>query len=394
MNKHGWTYKKLEDVCDFSRGLTYKGKDEVGYSSNVVLRSNNVDLATYTLNLDDLKYIAEDITIPEDKFVKKNSLLICMSNGSKQHLGKVAFIDRDYPYAFGGFMGLIKPIETEVFPKYVYYYCCSPKYKSFLLTIGNGANINNLRFSDIGKNQLPVPSMEEQEAIVAELDVINEAIAALQQQVADLNKLEQSTFYTMFGDPVSNEKGWDKSSLSKMGILARGVSKHRPRNAPELLGGTMPLIQTGDVSNADFYIRNYSSTYSELGVSQSKIWKAGTLCITIAATIGKCAILSFDACFPDSVVGFSVNDKLCNNEYVFFIFKRLQTILEENAPAVAQKNINLKVLNDLELPLPPLSLQQEFAAKVEAIESAKAEINTQMAEMQTLLASRMDYYFG
>lgn len=131
MNKHGLTYKRLEDVCDFTRGLTYKGKDEVDYSSNVVLRSNNVDLATYTLNLDDLKYIAEDISIPEDKFIKKNTLLICMSNGSKQHLGKVAFIDRDYPYAFGGFMGLIKPNETEIFPKYVYYYCCSPKYKSF-----------------------------------------------------------------------------------------------------------------------------------------------------------------------------------------------------------------------------------------------------------------------
>lgn len=156
----------------------------------------------------------------------------------------------------------------------------------------------------------------------------------------------------------------------------------------------MPLIQTGDVSNADFYIRNCTSTYSELGVSQSKMWKAGTLCITIAATIGKCAILGFDACFPDSVVGFSVNKTLCNNEYVFFIFKRLQTILEDNAPAVAQKNINLKVLNDLELPLPPLSLQQSFAEKIEAIEHQKELIKQSITETETLFNSRMDYYFN
>ena len=178
-----------------------------------------------------------------------------------------------------------------------------------------------------------------------------------------------------------------------MGELSRGVSKHRPRNAPELLGGSMPLIQTGDVANADMYIKKYSSTYSNLGVSQSKVWKAGTLCVTIAATIGKCAILGFDACFPDSVVGFTVNNEKCNNEYVYFIFKRLQSILEENAPAVAQKNINLKVLNDLLIPLPPLSLQHQFAERVEAIERMKQQVQTAIKDLETLLASRMQYWF-
>ena len=209
----------------------------------------------------------------------------------------------------------------------------------------------------------------------------------------EFDKLAQSIFYYMFGDPVTNEKGWELSKLGKIGELGRGVSKHRPRNAPELLGGNIPLIQTGDVANAEMYITNYNATYSELGVKQSKIWKAGTLCITIAATIGKCAILSFDACFPDSVVGFSTNDELTNNEYIYFIFMSLQKILEQNAPAVAQKNINLAVLNALDIPLPPLALQKQFAEKIQAIEAQKELVKKSIAETQQLLDSRMDYYF-
>mgnify|MGYP006394762223 CR=1 FL=1 len=82
----------------------------------------------------------------------------------------------------------------------------------------------------------------------------------------------------MFGDPVLNEKGWELKTLPELGEFGRGVSKHRPRNAPELLGGKYPLIQTGDVANANLYITDYESTYSEEGFKQSKMWKAGTLC--------------------------------------------------------------------------------------------------------------------
>lgn len=399
MNKHGWTYKRLEDVCDFSRGLTYKGKDEVDYSSNVVLRSNNVDLATYTLNLDELKYIAEDISIPEDKFVKKNSLLICMSNGSKQHLGKVAFIDRDYPYAFGGFMGLIKPIETEIFPKYVYYYCCSPKYKSFLLTIGNGANINNLRFSDIGKNQLPVPSMEEQVAIVAELDEINEAITDLQQQVTDLDNLTQSTFYDMFGDPITNPIGWE---VKKLGELYKVTSSKRILQS-EWQNKGVPFYKVADIVNLInevpvvplTYIRE--TTYEELK-NQGQVPICADILITSRGTLGQCYIIKNDDrfYFQDGMITWlSQKAESPLPIYVKSLFSvnnfRNNLIQKANSSTVAY--LSITQIAKIPIPIPPLALQQEFTAKVEEIESAKAEINAQIAEMQTLLASRMDYYF-
>ena len=156
----------------------------------------------------------------------------------------------------------------------------------------------------------------------------------------------QSRFIEMFGDPVTNSFNLPLSSLSQLGKFGRGVSKHRPRNAPELLGGKYPLIQTGEVANSDLYILSYQNTYSELGFKQSKMWKAGTLCITIAANIAKTAILTFDACFPDSVVGFSANDKT-NNIFIHYWFGFFQQILESQAPESAQKNINLQILSDL-----------------------------------------------
>ena len=241
---------------------------------------------------------------------------------------------------------------------------------------------------------LSVPSIAEQEKIVAELDCLSSIIEKKKQQLKEYDALAQSIFYEMFGDPIINEKNWEMKKLGEVGELARGVSKHRPRNAPELLGGTIPLIQTGDIANAGMYIQKYNSTYSELGLSQSKLWPAGTLCITIAATIGKCSILTFDSCFPDSVVGYIVNSNYTNNEYIFYIFGSLQKILEENAPAVAQKNINLKILNDLLIPIPPFALQQQFASKIEAIEKQKELIKKSIEEVETLFNSRMDYYFN
>ncbi len=391
--KHDWEYKKLGEVATFQRGLTYSSDDEVDFSTKCVLRSNNINLENSCLDLTELKYLREDFVIPEDRMFCDNSIFICMSNGSKQHIGKVAYIKDKINYAFGGFMGLIVP-NPSVQGKFVFYNLRSSQFKHFLNSIGEGANIKNLRFTDLSKYTISTPPLSTQQSIVSELDSLSKIIADCKETMKDYDALEQSIFYDMFGDPVKNDKGWEVKKLGEIGNLARGVSKHRPRNAPELLGGTMPLIQTGDVANADFFIEKYTNTYSELGVAQSKVWKKGTLCITIAATIGKCAILNFDACFPDSVVGFEPNNEISEKIYILFLFKNLQKILEEEAPAVAQKNINLALLNNLTVPLPPLSLQQNFASKIEAIEQMKVETKKALQEAETLFQARMDYWFN
>ena len=235
---------------------------------------------------------------------------------------------------------------------------------------------------------LPIylPPLSEQRRIAAILDQADALRAKRREALAQLDSLTQSIFIEMFGDPVTNPKGWPLNKLGTIGKLDRGVSKHRPRNAPELLGGPYPLIQTGDVANSDGYIRSYASTYSEFGLRQSKLWPAGTLCITIAANIAKTGILTFDACFPDSVVGFSAEDP-ATVEFIRVWLSFLQKMLEESAPESAQKNINLAILRDLDVPVPPLSQQIQFAAAITAQRKLTEAHQADAIELDSLFAS-------
>ena len=180
--------------------------------------------------------------------------------------------------------------------------------------------------------------------------------------------------------------GWPEKPLGEIGQLDRGRSRHRPRNDPRLLGGTYPLIQTGDIANSGGRITRYTQTYSELGLTQSKMWPAGTLCITIAANIANTGILEFDACFPDSVVGF-VPSARTTTEYVQFLLAQLKNSLEGAATQVAQKNINLEILRKLTVPVPPIDLQNYFSKHVRNFYSYRATQALTHEKLDRLFAS-------
>ena len=271
------------------------------------------------------------------------------------------------------------------------------KYALIAMDLGSlykGAAIPHIYFKEYGKFFVDLPDLETQKHISASLDTIQKAIDLKRKQLQDLDELVKSKFQERFGDPLENEKRWAVLPLSSIGSIARGVSKHRPRNAPELLGDYMPFIQTGDIANSGMYISNCQSGYSELGVEQSKIWHKGTLCITIAANIGKCAIMTFDACFPDSVVGFIANPSIVKVEYVYFYFLWIQQALEDNAIGVAQKNINLGVLNNMNIPVPPIEQQNSFVEYVKKADAAKAIIKQEISGLEEMMDSKMDEYFG
>jgi type I restriction enzyme S subunit len=263
----------------------------------------------------------------------------------------------------------------------------------YLKSKGRGATFLQVSKADIASLQIPLPPLAEQKRIAAILDAADALRAKRRESLAQLDTLLQSTFLDMFGDPVTNPKGWEIKVLRELGTLDRGVSKHRPRNAPFLLGGPYPLIQTGDVSNSGGYIREFTSTYSEAGLKQSKMWPAGTLCITIAANIANTGILSFDACFPDSVVGFR-SEEDGRAEYVQGLFWFFRNILEKKAPQVAQKNINLKILRGMPVPVPPIGLQRRFATIVESVEQQKTRLRNHLTELDTLFASLQQRAFN
>lgn len=168
--------------------------------------------------------------------------------------------------------------------------------------------------------------------------------------------------------PFDLPTGWAWGRFPELGIFGRGKSKHRPRNDPALFeAGEHLMIQTGDVARSQGVIESYTSKYNEFGLSQSVKWPKGTLCITIAANIADSGILSFDACFPDSVVGFIPASMFQNARYFEYFVRTAKANLMEFAPATAQKNINLEILTQVLIPLPPLAEQNRIVAKVDAL---------------------------
>ena len=154
---------------------------------------------------------------------------------------------------------------------------------------------------------------------------------------------------------------WEKKTLDQLGSVSRGKSRHRPRNDPKLFGGKYPFIQTADVKNANFYITEFSDTYNEEGLSQSKLWDVGTLCITIAANIADTGILGIPACFPDSVMGFVPYYGVSDVRFIKYCFDMLQRDCKQISQGTAQDNLSWQKLSTINFPVPSFETQRRIA---------------------------------
>src|SRR5690554_196352 len=202
--------------------------------------------------------------------------------------------------------------------------------------------------------------------------------------------------------PFELPEGWVWCRMQDAGLFERGKSKHRPRNDERLFKkGTIPFVQTGEVArskNNNYLIDSCSTYYNEFGLSQSRLWKKGTMCITIAANIAQTGFLDIDACFPDSVVGFTSLSDENISKYIRYFIDLTKTDIEKFAPATAQKNINLGIINLLKLPLPPELEIIEIVKKVEALmvhcEQLELEIKKSEANAQMLMQAVLKEAFG
>jgi type I restriction enzyme S subunit len=212
-----------------------------------------------------------------------------------------------------------------------------------------------------------VPQDEKDEDAAALLERICEERESL-IQAGKIKKVEKLPPIREEDQPYLLPKGWAWARFPELGELNRGKSKHRPRNDVRLYkDGRYPFVQTGEVARSNGLITFYSQKYSEFGLAQSRMWPAGTLCITIAANIAETGILGFDACFPDSIVGFIPSPLIGSVEYFLYFVQVAKKQLEEYAPATAQKNINLGILQDMLIPVPPAGEITRIVAKVEEL---------------------------
>nr|WP_294897172.1 restriction endonuclease subunit S [uncultured Pedobacter sp.] len=383
LNKKDWELVKLGDVVKCITGKTPPTKTKE-YFDGDTLWVTPADL--------NQKYITSTVRTLTNKAIHdkkcnplpKNAIVLnCIGD-----IGRVSIL-KEEGTSNQQITAIIPNKEIEV--GFLYYMFINKK--ASLINLSNSAVVpilNNERLKTLTFKKPPFPTQKYITQILDKADALRKKDQQLLQYYDDL---AQSLFINLFGDPVKNEKGWEVKKLGELGNLDRGVSKHRPRNAPELLGGKYPLIQTGDIANSGGIITSYKYSYSEIGLKQSKLWPKGTLCITVAANIAKTGVLDFDACFPDSVVGFKPNT-LSNNRFIQFLFAFLQKMLEDSAPESAQKNINLDILRNLLVIAPSIELQNQFAQQIQNIEKQKEKVKAQMQASEETFQSLLQQVFA
>ncbi|WP_217557693.1 restriction endonuclease subunit S [Vibrio metschnikovii] len=286
--------------------------------------------------------------------------------------------------------GLMKIIDENLLNyKYLYYWLTTEAKKYVYSGMGNP----KLMSHQVEKIVVPIPCPDNPEkslAIQAEIVRILDAFTAM---TAELNMRKKQ--YNYYRDQLLSfeEREVEWKTLGEVALdFGRGKSKHRPRNDPSLYGGDIPFIQTGDIRNAAHTIQEYSQTYSELGLKQSKLWPKGTLCITIAANIAETSILGFDACFPDSVIGFVANPEETSSSYVEYLLSSIKTLLEEKGQGSAQSNINLGTFQNLKLPFPSITEQERIVALLDKFELLTSSIKEGLPCEIELRQKQYEYY--
>lgn len=385
--KQGWEIKMLGEIGTVITGSTPSTKDDSNYSSKDYCFVKPSDISNETISLirETEAYISEKAYLKSRKLPRGSVLTTCIGI-----IGKVGIlkVDATCNQQING----IIPNENCITPEFLAYSLISRK--SYLQGIANAPVvpiINKKEFSDVS---IPIPPLPEQEKIVSELDCLSVLIEKKRQQLKELDALAQSIFYEMFGNPVENERGWEVKKLGEEFEISSGGTPDT-KNDKYWNEGDISWIGSNMCHNDIIYNNDGKYITNEgLEHSSAKMYNSGYVIVAlVGATIGKTALLRFATTTNQNVAGINVpSNTNYTSEYVFYLIQNLYGLFQSIGNGKF-KMANLSFVRSLPLLVPPLPLQQTFAQKVEAIEKQKELIKQSIIEAETLLASRMQYYF-
>lgn len=433
---------RLGDVVTSMKNGIYKPASAYADDGIPCLRMYNIDRGGIAWR--DIKRMKISAAEQADYGLLEGDLLVNRVN-SRELVGKAAVIPSGMePSVFESKNIRVRLDTTQVVPKFINYQLFARGSQHFANNAQQVVGMASISQGQLADFPVVLTDLDEQRRIVAEIDKqfsrLDEAVANLHRVKANLKRYKASVLkaavegrlveteasiaqregrsyetgeqllqriledrrasWTGKGKykeplaPVIDDlpelaEGWTWATMPQLGELNRGKSKHRPRDDQALYGGPYPFIQTGDVRRSDGSITEFTQTYSEFGLAQSRLWPPGTLCITIAANIAETGILKMNACFPDSVVGFIPLLGSSMAEYVECFIRTARDRLDRFASATAQKNINLEVLEAVAIPTPPLAEQARIVAEVDRHLSIIREFETDVdANLQRTEALR------
>ncbi|MBS5975110.1 restriction endonuclease subunit S [Akkermansia muciniphila] len=299
------------------------------------------------------------------------------------HTRVLKFVDFDFCVGADG-VKVIRP-NSDINTKYLFH---------FLKWVDIPSNGYSRHFKFLKELNISYPSLSIQQAITSELDAIQTMIDGYKAQLEDLDALAQSIFLDMFGDPVSNPKGWEKGSLNKYASIGTGATPSR--KIVSYYEGDIPWVKSTEVHNSYIWETQEHITKEAIDNSNCSIYLPDTILVAMygqGKTRGKVGLLRIKAATNQACAAIQCKDSL-NPTFCYWHFQMCYEANRELGNGTNQKNMNLTIVGNIKFIIPPLSLQQEFAFKIESIEKQKELICKQLEDAKTMMAERMQYYFS
>jgi|LSQX01.1.fsa_nt_gb type I restriction enzyme S subunit len=397
-----WERVRLGEYILQVRGVSYS-PDDVSDTPNgdyiPILRANNIQ--NEGLNFDDLIYI-HNSKISQEQLIREGDIVVCTSSGSKNLVGKSARAQKGLNVSFGAFCKVVR-VNKTINSQYIGHYFNSPQYRQIISNLSGGANINNIRNEHIANLTIPLPPLDEQKRIADVLDKASELIKKRKEQIRLMDELAKSLFIEMFGDLGYNPYNWPIMQLYELGENA-GSIKCGPfgtqLNKEEYQVTGTPLWGIPEINHSFKLLpKDYLSDEKARSLEAYSV-VSNDIVMSRKGNVGKCAI--YPSNFPKGIIHSDVlrirpNQRKINSWFLIYQLHGSNYILSQISDVsngAIMKGINVTKLKNINIHVPPISLQQEFADRIDAIEKQKALLQDGLAKMETAYKALMQEYFG
>ena len=390
--KQGWTYKKLGELVQVLNGYAFKSSLYENQGIRV-LRITNVQKGNIVD--DDPKYYPLSLTDEIRNYLLKESDLLMSLTGN---VGRVGLLTKEMlPAALNQRVACLRILSNGLNLGFLFHYLNSDKFEQDAVLSAKGIAQKNMSTEWLKDYKLPLPPISVQQSIVSELDKINELIRLKKEQLKDYDNLAQSIFYEMFGDPVENEKGWEVKKLIETVVLECTISYGIVQPGDGVEDG-IPVVRPIDLTGTFVSTNNLKKTTEKISSSYSRTILTGKeLLVCVRGTTGVCSLVTDE--LKGCNVTRGITPLLFNDNtdrwfmYYQFQMPQIKCIIADYTKGITLKQINMADFRKIPVILPPLPLQQLFAQRIELIEKQKAEVQRTIKALETLLASRMQYWF-
>ncbi len=371
-SKVKWPLVELENLITYIRGVTYTKSDEVAEGGKRVLRANNINLDSNSLDLNDIKSVSNNLPFKETQKLRKDDIFICSASGSEKHIGKVAFINSDLPYYIGGFMAVIRT-NKNLLHKYLFELLKGNDFRNHIKKSTIGANIRNLKSSILKKYKIPLPPLEVQQAIVDEIEGHQKIIDGARQVVEN------------YKPRIKVDPEWPLVELGEDYLFQIESGGTPSTKEPTYWDGDVNWVTLVDLPPENFVSKIKSTkrkiTREGLNKSSAKLLPINSILVSSRATIGRIGINEVELATNQGFKNIIIKDNNKTNEkYIAFCLTKLVPQMIQLGTGGTYKEISKKSISTLKIPLPPIEQQNAIVKEIDA-EQKIIDANRQLIEI-------------